>query len=94
MSISLVNIRREGKEKLLFEASPIVYVPLHVPGLSNKTIAPGESLTIKSETSKWKIRDGWTPGRYTVEARVDDLSVDDGRCRLFVMTEPAEVELK
>ena len=44
--------------------------------LRSYKINPGERLEIKTDTRKWKIQGGWTPGYYCMSARVGNLSVD------------------
>lgn len=93
-NVSLVNIRRADEDKLLYEARPEVDVPKYVAGLSNSPIPPGKSLTIRSDASKWNIHGGWKPGKYTVDARIEQLSIDEGRCRTSVATEPIQFEIR
>ena len=92
--ISLVDIHRNGKSGNLFLASPKIKAPVVIAGLSRHEIAAGKQLTIETDATKWKLRDGWLPGRYRVTLRVNGLKVDNGRCTLFVLSEPFEFEIK
>lgn len=76
-SVTLVDIRRGGDLRLLYEARPEVTPPPHVAGLGRRQIQPGDSLTVRIDARKWRIHGGWIPGRYEVDVRVDHLRLDD-----------------
>ena len=91
--ISLVDIYRDGKEFNLYLARPQIKVPENISGSAAYKIAPGEMLEVSTDASKWKLRDGWLPGRYQVTVRADALLVDD-YSRLYVLSDPFEFEVE
>jgi hypothetical protein len=92
-SISLVDIYRDGMASNLYLSQPSVSVPISVSGLARWEIKPGEELEIQTDARKWKLRDGWLPGRYKVAVRVDNLKVDQ-YSTLSVLSNPIEFEIK
>jgi hypothetical protein len=92
-NISLVDIYRDGEAGNLYLARPEMNVPVGVSGVSSREIKPGEQLEIRTDARKWKLRDGWLPGRYMVTIRVDNLRVDD-YTTLSVSSDPFEFEIK
>ncbi|MEX0727440.1 MAG: hypothetical protein WD065_14285 [Planctomycetaceae bacterium] len=91
-SLTLVDVYRDGERAHVLER-PNVDVPLTIAGMSGKRIEPGKSLTIETDARKWTILGGWIPGKYRVNVRVENLSVDQGRCQLGVHSEPFEFEI-
>ncbi len=75
VNISLVDIHREGPPNL-FLHRPEVDPPQIISGMGSHEIKPGGTLTVKTDARKWKLRDGWLPGRYKVTVRVDHLTLD------------------
>jgi hypothetical protein len=92
-NISLVDIYRNGNTGNLYLERPKIDVPIAVSGVTKQEIRPGEKLEIQTDERKWKLRDGWLPGRYTVTIRVDNLEVDK-YSTLSVLSEPVEFEIK
>ncbi|MCH7988974.1 MAG: hypothetical protein IID46_07460 [Planctomycetes bacterium] len=93
LSISLVDIYRDGKEFNLYLASPKIEPPLRIAGTSQTTVQPKQSATVQTDAAKWKLRDGWLPGRYKVTVRVDNIRVDD-YCTLNVLSDPFEFTIE
>jgi hypothetical protein len=91
-NISLVDIYRDGKEFNLHLARPEINVPYLVAGIGRTGVEPGKSLQIETDARKWKLRDGWLPGRYEVTVRVDGLEIDP-YYRLSVLSDPFEFEI-
>lgn len=56
-------------------------------------IRAGGEIQIRTDVRKWKLRDGWLPGRYRATVRVEDLRADRW-CRLSVLSDPFEFEVK
>lgn len=77
INVSLVDIYRNGRKFNLHLARPEINAPVRISGLGAHGIAPGETLEVKTDARKWKLRDGWLPGRYEVIVRVDNLLIDD-----------------
>ena len=92
-SISLVDIYRDGNTGNLYLARPKMGVPITVSGVSRWEIKPGEKIEIQTDARKWKLRDGWLPGRYRATVRIDNLKVDK-YSTLSVLSEPVEFEIK
>ena len=92
-NISLVDIYRDGNTGNLYIARPKMEVPITVSGVARWEIKPGEKLEIQTDARKWKLRDGWLPGRYRATVRVDNLKVDK-YSTLSVLSEPIEFEIK
>jgi hypothetical protein len=92
-NISLVDIYRDGNTGNLYLERPQMSVPITMSGVVRQEIKPGEKLEIQTDVRKWKLRDGWLPGRYRVTVRVDNLEVDE-YSTLSVLSEPVEFEIK
>lgn len=92
-NISLVDIYRNGNAGNLYLERPKIDVPITVSGVAKQEIKPGEKLEIQTDARKWKLRDGWLPGRYRITVRVDNLEVDK-YATLSVLSEPIEFEIK
>ncbi|MBC8869321.1 MAG: hypothetical protein H8E44_07875 [Planctomycetes bacterium] len=92
-NVSLVDIYRDGKESNLHLARPEINVPHLVAGIGRTGVEPGKSLQIETDARKWKLRDGWLPGRYEVTVRVDGLEIDP-YYRLSVLSGPFEFEIQ
>jgi len=89
----LVDIYRDDKQFNLYLARPEMNVPITVSGRVTLQIKPGEKLVIRTDARKWKLRDGWIPGRYNVTIRLDNLKVDN-YSTLSVMSAPVLFEIK
>jgi len=88
--VSLLDIYRDGRKFNLFHSRPeLGKGALRISGTGRFEIPPGESLQIETDASKWKLRDGWKPGRYEARVRADSLTADRW-CRLSVLSEPFE----
>lgn len=94
VSLTLVDIYRNGKPVALFLDRPKVERPIEIAGMSRRRIKPGGSLTIGTDAGKWKVIGGWVPGKYKVNVRVERMSVDGGRCILSVHSGPFEFEIR
>ena len=92
-NVSLVDIYRDDKQFNLYLARPEMNVPITVSGRVTLQIKPGEKLVIRTDARKWKLRDGWIPGRYNVTIRLDNLKVDN-YSTLSVMSAPVLFEIK
>ena len=93
LRITLVDIYRDGKEFNLYLARPKIEPPLRISGTSQTIIQPKQSATVQTDAAKWKLRDGWLPGRYKVTVRVDNIRVDD-YCTLSVLSDPFEFTIE
>lgn len=91
-NVSLVDIYRDDKEGNLYLARPEINPPMTVSGMRRWEIKSGERLKIQTDACKWKLRDGWLPGRYRITARVDNLKVDE-YSTLSVLTDPVQFEI-
>jgi hypothetical protein len=92
VNISLVDIYREGPPNL-FLHRPEVDPPQFISGMGSHEIKPGGTLTVKTDARKWKLRDGWLPGRYKVTIRVDHLTLDQ-YATLSVLSDPVEFRVE
>ncbi len=92
-NISLVDIFRNDKAHNLYLARPKMEVPLAISGIGSREVKPGGKIEIQTDARKWKLRDGWLPGRYRVTVRVDNLRVDK-YSTISVLTDPIEFEIK
>lgn len=93
-NISLVDIYRDGPEPLnIFLARPRIEVPLVIAGMGGKHIGPGESLAVVVDMAKWTVNGGWTPGKYTITVRADNIRVDE-YTTASVMSDTVRVEIK
>jgi len=92
--IDVVDIYRNGVAFNLYQARPTLKEPpLPVSGVGSHEIKPGGILEVKTDARKWQLRDGWIAGRYRVTVRVDHLNAD-AYCRLSVLSDPLEFEIK
>jgi hypothetical protein len=89
ISISIVDIYRNGQPGNLFLDRPEVTLPSGVSGIGRVRIESGRLLSIRTDAGKWVLRDGWLPGDYQVTVRVDNLAIDD-YCTLSVTSDPIE----
>jgi len=92
-NISLVDIYRDGRVSNLYFSRPEMDVPITMSGMASWEIKPGEELEIQTDARKWKLRDGWLPGRYRVTVRIDNLKVDK-YSTLSVLSNPIEFKIK
>ncbi len=92
-NVSLVDIYRDGKAGNLYLARPKIDIPMTVSGMGIREIKPGGKLEIQTDARKWKLRDGWFPGRYKVTVRINNLKIDD-YSTLSVLADPIEFEIK
>ncbi len=92
-NISLVDVYRDDNPGNLYLARPKMSVPITVSGPLRQEIKAGEKLEIQTDLGKWKLRDGWLPGRYRATVRVDNLKIDK-YCTLSVLSEPIEFEIR
>ena len=92
-NISLMDIYRDGNTGNLYLGRPKIAVPITVSGGARREIKPGKKLQVQTNARKWKLRDGWLPGRYRATVRVDNLKVDK-YSTLSVLSEPIEFEIK
>jgi len=92
-NVSLVDIRRDGKAGNLYLARPEMEVPITVAGMGRREIKRRETLSIRTDARKWKLRDGWLPGRYSVTIRVDGIAVDARTNNFSVLSEPVRFRI-
>ncbi|NQT13123.1 MAG: hypothetical protein HQ582_10270 [Planctomycetes bacterium] len=92
-NVSLVDIYRDDEVGNLYLARPEMNVPMTISGMGRKEIKPGDKLDIRTDVRKWKLRDGWFPGKYKVTVRVGNLMVDK-YSTLSVLSDPIEFEIK
>jgi hypothetical protein len=92
-NVSLVDIYRNDKISNLYLARPKMNVPDEVSGMGRREIKSGGEIEIHTDARKWKLRDGWLPGRYRVTVRINNLKVDE-YSTLSVLTDPVEFEIK
>jgi hypothetical protein len=91
--ITLVDIYRDGEKRNLYLERPKVEPPKKVSGMRSISLEPGQSTLIRSDIRKWKIDGGWSIGKYQVTARIENLTTDNGRCTVSVLSEPFEFEI-
>jgi hypothetical protein len=89
ISISVVDVYRDGEPGNLLIARPDVTLPAGVSGIGRVGIESGRSLSVRTDARKWTLRDGWLPGSYRITVRVDNLVVDD-YSTLSVTSDPIE----
>ncbi len=92
-NVSLVDIYRDDKPGNLYLAQPKMDVPITISGMGRREIKPGGKLVIRTDARKWKLRDGWLPGKYQVTVRVNNLTVDN-YSKLSVLADPVEFEIR
>ena len=56
-------------------------------------IKPTNSLVVHTDARKWKLIDGWVPGRYRVTVRAEHIAVDR-YSRLWTTSDPFEFEIE
>jgi hypothetical protein len=93
VNCELTDIYRDGRKFNLYRARPEVHPPLLVSGMGGRWIAPGESLAIKLDISKWRLRDGWLPGKYEVTFYVRHIAADS-HVQLSVLSDPIAFEIR
>jgi hypothetical protein len=93
IGVSVVDIYRDGEPGNLFLARPEVTLPAGISGIGRVRVDSGHSLSIRTDASKWTLRDGWLPGSYQITVRVDNLALDD-YCTLSVMSDPIEFAIE
>ena len=93
ISISVLDVYRDGEPGNLLISRPAVGLPSDVSGIGQVRIESGWSLSIRTDAGKWMLRDGWLPGSYVITVRVDNLVVDD-HCTLSVMSDPIEFTIE
>ena len=94
-NVAVFDILRDGKRRALFLPQPDPHPPheLLIPTMGRRWIKPGKALVIRTDARKWKLPDGWLPGRYKARVRVKDLHVDY-HSMLTVSSETFEFEVK
>ena len=94
-NIAVFDILSDGKRRALFLPQPDPHPPreLLIPAMGRRWIEPGKALVIRTDARKWKLPDGWLPGRYKARVRVKDLHVDY-HSMLTVSSETFEFEVK
>jgi len=76
VGLSLVDIYRNSVKNNLLLARPTAEPPYLVSGMGCEVVGPDKTLTIVTDLSQWKLRDGWLPGNYEITVRVDHIVVD------------------
>jgi hypothetical protein len=92
-NVSLVDIYRDDKPGNLYLSRPKMNVPVTVSGIGRKEVKPGGKLVVRTDARKWKLMDGWLPGKYRVTVRVDNLTIDK-YSTLSVLTDFVEFEIR
>ncbi len=92
-SLTLVDVYRNGENGGLFLGRPKIEPPEQTQSPSHYVLKRGQSLVIKTDLSKWKIRGGWIPGRYTATVRIENLATERGRHTVSVLSEPFSFEV-
>ena len=99
---SLVDVYREGETSTINWARPGNTVQQgHAGGVAFSSssqpegakvypIEPGRSAVLRVDAAKWIVKDGWLPGRYEVNVRVDLIRIDDKKW-LTLMSDPIEL---
>lgn len=93
ISISVLDVYRDGEPGNLFISRPEVTLPSGISGIGRVRIESGRALSIRTDARKWMLRDGWLPGDYQIIVRVDNLVVDD-YCTLSVISDPIEFTIE
>ncbi len=93
INLSLLDVYRDGIQRELALQRPAVAAPFEISGIRVRKIAPGSTLSVRTEATKWTIDGGWTPGRYEAKVRIERLIVDDGRFLVSVLSEPIHFEI-
>ncbi len=92
-NVSLVDIYRDDEPGNLYLARPKMDIPITISGTGRREIKPGGKLVIRTDARKWKLRDGWLPGKYRVTVRVNNLTVDK-YSKLSVLADPVQFEIR
>ena len=92
-SLTLVDIYRNGEPGGLFIEGPKVEPPSQMQGMNHFVLKRNQSLVVKTDIAKWRIKGGWIPGHYTVTARVENIATDRGRNMISVLSEPFSFEV-
>ena len=92
-SLTLVDVYRNGKPGGLFLERPKIVAPPDFQSLNHYVLKRGQSLTVKTDLAKWKIKGGWISGRYTATVRVENLATERGRQTINVLSEPFDFEI-
>lgn len=94
VNVSLVDIYREGAgPQSLYAKHPPVEVPMVIAGMAGKRISPAASLSLLVDMAKWTIVDGWTPGKYKLLVRAENIRVDQ-YMTASVMSDTVRFEIK
>lgn len=91
--ITLVDIARNDDGRSLFLMRPQIDVPVDIAAIGSHRIEPGDSMNLIVDASKWEIVDGWIPGRYRLNVRVESLTVDGNRCVVGVHSPSTELTI-
>ena len=91
-SVSLTDIYRDGSPNLHL-SRPNLQAPLKIAGMTRHEIQAGRSLVIQTDARKWRLRDGWLPGRYRIILSIGSLRVDP-YTTVTVSSDPIEFEIK
>lgn len=87
-SLTLVDVYRNGNPGGLLLARPAINAPLDRLSVNHYVLKSGQSLTVKTDLTKWKIKGGWISGRYTATVRVENIATERGHQTVTVLSEP------
>jgi hypothetical protein len=93
INLSLVDIFRDNKPDNLYLDRPKIDVPVEISGMGYKIVKPKGELIIQTDARKWKLRDGWLPGKYKITVRIDNITLDKFS-KLSVLSEPFDLEIR
>lgn len=91
--LRLLDLYRDGVQRERVLAHPKVEVPSRISGMGGRRIKSGDTLTVRTDATKWTIDGGWTAGQYEGRVRVESLIVDEGRCRVAVYSDYFRFEI-
>ena len=77
----------------IYEQHPEMHVPITVSGVGLEKVSPHQSMNLTIDISKWKVRDGWIPGKYKMIFRLDRIIIDK-YVRISVTSEAIKIEIK
>ncbi|MHC4574693.1 MAG: leucine-rich repeat domain-containing protein [Planctomycetota bacterium] len=92
LNIDLVDVYRDENPVNQYYARPEVKPPANISGPKVIEIEAGETQYIHTNARKWKLKDGWQPGRYKITLRVNKLKADKF-CTLSVLSSPIKLEI-
>jgi len=97
LSVDLVDIYRNGREQTIFRKRPDISdrsgTAVRIAGIGRERVAPKARKVIRIDLGKWQVVDGWQPGRYRFNVRVNNIDVDEFT-HMRVLSKFVEITIK